>query len=87
MSIFDELEDETPASLGEEVGEALSAAVADIGKSNEKLAVMLAKAITDAINAVESKEVLVQKSSVKKWSFIVERDKDKLMTKITATAE
>lgn len=73
--LFDALVDETPPSIGEEIGSALAIAVKDMGKSNEAMAsaiaVNLTKAITDALGAVDSKQVVIQKQDVKKWTFKV----------------
>lgn len=91
MSLFDALEDETPPTTGAEIGQALSVAVGELNKSNEamvgQLSTMLTKAMTDALKAVDSKQITVnEKQGISKWVFKVERDKQGLMTQITATA-
>lgn len=73
--LFDEMVDETPLTVGQEIGSALAIAVKDVNKSNEAMAsaiaVKLTKAITDALGAVDSKQVIIQKQDVKKWVFKV----------------
>ncbi|OGT06105.1 MAG: hypothetical protein A2143_09255 [Gallionellales bacterium RBG_16_57_15] len=84
--LFDELPDETPPSVGEEVGAALSSAIGDLGKSNEAMGRMIAMAVADALKTAGSKQIVVEKSSVKEWKFKVLRDKNGNMNEILATA-
>jgi hypothetical protein len=90
MRALREVQDETPPSIGDEIGHALSGVVAEISQSNadmaEKLAGMLSKAMSDALKAVDSKQINIEKSTVQEWVFSVERDKQGLMTQITAKA-
>lgn len=85
--LFDAMDDETPPSIGEEVGTAVAAAMLEVNKSNEATAKMLSGAIQQALLAVDSKKITLQKSSVKKWVFTVERDKGGLLSRVIATAE
>jgi len=84
--LFDELEDESPPTVGEEIGVALAGAVGELGKSNEAMGRMIAMAVADALKVAGSKQVVVEKASVKEWVFRVERDKNGLMKQIVATA-
>ncbi|OFZ67368.1 MAG: hypothetical protein A2V79_09155 [Betaproteobacteria bacterium RBG_16_56_24] len=85
-NLFDNLEDETPPTTGEEIGSALAGAVSELGKSNEAMGRMIARAISDALKAAGSKQVVVEKSSVKEWKFKVLRDKNGNLNEILATA-
>jgi len=94
--LFDALEDETEQPLGAQIGAALVPVIAELRQSsaamkqsNQALATMLAKSIADALNAVESRQIVVEGKSntVRKWEFRIERDKQGLLKTITATAK
>lgn len=94
MRAFKQVDDESGPGVGEELGKALapaitamSDAVERIGKQNTDMQKMLAKAMTDALSAVDSKRVVVESQSVKQWDFQFERDSNKLLTRIVATAK
>lgn len=84
--LFDELPDETPPSVGEEVGTALSGAIGELGKSNEAMGRMLAMAISDALKKPEIVPVIAERPIVTGWKFKVIRDKDGNMDDVLATA-
>jgi len=87
-SLFDTLEDLTPPTTGEEIGSALAVAVGELNRSNEQMTAMIAKAIADALMAVDSKQITVnERQGINKWVFKVERDTKGFMTHITATAQ
>lgn len=89
-SLFDDLEDETQPSMGLEIGTALSDVIKEIGKNNDRLAATLAKAMVDAMHAVESKEIIIKQSEgkqVSKWKFKVTRDDKGFMSDVIVTAE
>ncbi len=92
--LFDKLEDETPPTIGKEIGTALITAMSGMNKTNEamstQMAAMVSKAIADAILAVSSKQIVIEKAekqTVKQWVFTVERDNKGVMSKIVATAQ
>lgn len=86
IPLFDELEDETPPSTGQEIGAAISDALSEVSKSNTILADKLLLAINQAMQeALNKQEVKIQ--PVQRWIFSVERNSDKLMTRIIATAD
>lgn len=89
MDIFDELDDESTPSAGQEIGDALSTAVQSINQSNQHLAMMLSTAINQALQSVESKQINItspENKPVTEWVFKVTRDAKGMMTTITATA-
>lgn len=85
--LFPDEDDLTEPLPAEQIGAALSTAVTELGKQNAQLGILITKAISDAINSVDSKQITIEKNTVKKWTFKVERDKDNLMSRIIATAE
>lgn len=85
-TLFDELEDESLPTTGEEVGAAISDALDAVARSNETLATMLAMSIADAIRHIDSRNIVVEPSAVQKWTFNVQRDDKGFMTSVTATA-
>lgn len=90
-TLFDKLEDETPPTIGEEIGAALSGPITELGKQNERLANMLADAMTKAIAKVESKKIVIEEKKEEKritnWEFTVERDARGFATKIIANGK
>ena len=84
--LFDELPDETPPSVGEEVGSALAGAVSELGKSNEAMGRMIAVAIADALKKPEAVPVIAERPVVTGWKFKVIRDKDGNTDVVFATA-
>lgn len=84
--VFDQLEDETPLTIGEEIGQALAEPLGNLNATNEQFAIAVAQAIKDALAAVGNKQVVVQKSSVKKWIFKVIKHADGTTDEIHATA-
>ena len=84
--LFDELPDESPPSVGEEVGQALAGAIGELGKSNEAMGRMLALAIQDALKKPEIVPVIAERPVVTGWKFKVVRDKSGNMDTILATA-
>lgn len=85
--VFKKLKDETPKTVGQDVGEAISLAMADANAANERMAVMLAKTISEALAKLEAKVPETEKTTIKKWIFQVERNDKGLMTQVIATAE
>lgn len=75
-----------PETPEKDIGKALSEAVTELGRSNSDLAAMLAKAISDALFAVESRHINVNSNQVTKWVFRMDRDKNGLLETITAEA-
>jgi len=84
--VFKKLKDQTPKSVGQEVGEVLSVSMAEIKASNEQMNAMLAKTIADALARLEPKADGSTKKDVKTWTFRVERNDKGLMTQVIATA-
>ena len=84
--VFDELDDESAPSTGEEIGAAVSTALEKVAESNATLAEMLSKAITEALDKLGDRPEPVQKKEVKQWRFDVHRDSDGRMTHVVANA-
>lgn len=84
--LFDELEDETAPSAGQEIGEAVSEALHKVAESNEVLAEKLAQAIGDALSRLGDRSEPEKKVEVKQWRFDVHRDADGRMTHVVANA-
>lgn len=87
MRLLDDLEDETPPSIGQEVGAALGMAVQGISKSNRDMAESLSLSISKAMNEAMSRQVIHPEKPIQNWVFKVERNDKGLMTQITATAQ
>lgn len=83
--LFDQEEDETPLSIGSEVGGAVAEAISKIGKSNEAMAKMVARSIAESLNRPEAPPV-AERPIVTGWKFKVIRDKDGNMNDVLATA-
>ena len=86
-TVFKKLKDQTPKTVGQEVGEVLSVSMADLKASNEQMSSMLGKTIAEALLKFESKVIGNEKKDIKKWVFKVERNDKGLMTQVIATAE
>jgi hypothetical protein len=86
MSLFDELEDVTPPTTGEEIGTALAGAMDKIASSNAALAETLSAALTDALERVDSRQVVIDKKDIKRWRFDVHRDANGFITHVVANA-
>ena len=98
--LFDELEDETEPTTGEEIGAALSGALdklaqsnqealSSIAQSNNTLTTMLAMSIAEALQSVDSRNIVIEsaeKPTIQQWTFDVKRDRDGRMTQVVATA-
>ena len=94
MRSFTQVEDETTPSVGAEVGKALapavtamSDAVTRIGEQNAAMQQMLSKSITDALQAVDSKQIIVENQKIKQWDFKFERDSNLLLKRVVAIAK
>lgn len=94
LRAFKDVADETEPTVGEEVGraiapaiEAMSEAVARIGAQHTVLVSAISKAMTEALNAVDSKQIVLESQQVKVWDFKFERDSNLLLTRIVATAK
>lgn len=88
MSLFDELKDESPATVAS-VSETVAEVMKELHQQNTDLAETLASAIASAIRTVESKNITVnsaQADPIRAWVFKVQRDQRGLITSITATA-
>jgi hypothetical protein len=86
MTLFKSLQDETPASIGEEIGAVMAPVVSEIGQSNVKLAASIALSTQRAFAALQDK-FPKQRPVVSKWRFSVVRNKSGDMTDVIATAE
>jgi hypothetical protein len=84
-SLFDELEDETPPSAGQEIGEAVSQAIEKVAETNERMVSMLAAAMQEALKRQEV-EPVTKPEPPRQWRFDVHRDKEGRMTHVVATA-
>ena len=84
-NLFDRLEDKTPVTR-KQVETSLATATRELGANSASLAEMLAKAISDAIRAVDSKQITVAKDAVREWVFDVEHDANGRTKRITAKA-
>jgi hypothetical protein len=93
--LFDDLEDETPTTLGQEIGNALTGALKSIGKSQEEQSKQTAQAIEamakQIAKAPPPQAPTVPTVSVPKpiteWVFDIERDEDGWLTRVIATAK
>jgi hypothetical protein len=87
--IFDQLDDEAEKTAGQEVGEAIATALLASAKSSEATTAELVKCMQDSMEKLNKRHQIdspAQVMPVKKWVFSIERDSDKLLKSITATA-
>jgi hypothetical protein len=89
--LFEDLEDESPTTLGQEIGNALTGVLKSIGKSQEEQS----KRTTQAIEAIAKQFAKAPPTQVPtvpavkpvtEWDFDIERDSDGLMTRVVAKA-
>lgn len=60
--LFDQLEDESEPTTGMEIGNAISAALQELGKSNADMAATITKAVIDALGQADAKQESMAKS-------------------------
>lgn len=87
MSAFDKLEDETPPTTGEEIGAAVSKAIAEVGRASESAAKMIASAMSDAMRSRDEAISVIPAGRVSQWIFDVEHGDDGRITRVVATIE
>jgi hypothetical protein len=88
--LFEDLEDETPTSLGKEIGDALSGVIKSIGQSQEQQTERTAQAIEAVAekfsDAMRKQVPTVTARPVTEWDFDIQRDETGLMTRVVAKA-
>lgn len=84
MSVFDKLDDETPPSSGQEIGAAVSAALAEVAKESQRATEAMTVAIENALKSVDRP---TSSAPVIRWVFDVEHNEQSRVVRIIATAE
>lgn len=88
--LFDELDDESTPSAGQEIGAAISTAMESVAESNKMLAEKLSAAMVEALSQVKDKppvsDAQPERKEVRQWRFDVHRDAEGRMTHVVANA-
>lgn len=87
-SAFDQLQDETPPTQGQEIGAAVSGAIAEIGKAGESAAKIIADAMAEALRkSSQAESQIIQPEPIVRWIFDIEHNDDGRIARVIATAE
>lgn len=88
ISAFDQLKDETPPTQGQEIGAAVSGAIAEIGKAGESAAKIIAEAMAEALRkSDQNAPTITSPAPIVRWVFDIEHADDGRMARVIATAE